>query len=106
MTDSLIHFYSPFWEAYMLRWRIQRTPDWEHFLLTIENILKNRGYQPHYPSKKTTTCTALTLDSEIKIDRQPEMIFPYYLFTVRQVKLSQIKGHNEFKTLEIFQLRG
>ena len=57
-------------------------------------------------SENDHTCSVLTLDAEVTIEKPPDMQSPAHLFMARQVTVSQIKPHHRFEVLDVFHLRG
>ena len=104
---SLLGFDSQFWQTRLLRWRIEVTEEVQYLCRRIEEGLEAMDIEPHFRSFSPTLVTALEDIARIDLDQALKgMIFPRYLFTVRQMVISRILGRGEFEILEIIQLSG
>lgn len=63
-ADSLARFYSAFWQTYVLRWQVQKTPGWRAFRAALEMTLKAIDCLPHYAPEQRATCSALEMNGK------------------------------------------
>ena len=99
IADSLVLVHPPFWQSYMLRWKIRMTGEWWSFVESIDNMLEPIGCLPHYSIEEPATCTALEMDSETAVEGCSAPGLPCCLFSARRFTLSQIKHEREFEIL-------
>lgn len=98
-SDGLVQFHAPFWQAHVLRWQVQESPEWKDFITNLDAALQSAGVEPHYPHDRPFTCSAVDLITPVQLEYAPKMTFPRLLFTARQVVFSKVLGLNDFKTL-------
>jgi hypothetical protein len=103
-SGNYIHFFSPFWGFYALRWQVLIDETWRHFRNKVETSLEDIGVTPHYPPEKPATCTALNLGHEINANDLALDIFPFPLFKARKIVISRIIQRAEFEILDTFSL--
>jgi hypothetical protein len=103
-SGNYIHFFSPFWGFYALRWHVLEDATWLNFRSKLESCLLEIGLSPHYPPEKHATCTALNLGHEINPNELAKDIFPIPLFRARKMVISRIIQRAEFEILGTFNL--
>ena len=105
---ALVQLYHPFWRSRLLRWRIQSSEDVRRLGGAVDRALGAADVAPHFAFAsgwEPVLLTALEDVPELDLDRAiGDSEFPHYLFTVRQVVLSRIRGHRQFEILEAIRL--
>jgi hypothetical protein len=105
-ADKVIQFHAPYWQTYVLRWRIQITPNFVQFRQCLEQILENIDCPSHFNRERHASCTALNLAEQVSLDdKLLGPVFPKALFTVKELVISQLQANHQFEILETIQLR-
>ena len=108
MTDSLVMVHPPFWQSYMLRWKIRMTEEWWAFVESINSVLEAIECFPHYSIEEPATCTALEMDVEKNVADGSMLGLPCCLFSAQRITLSQLtkvgKHEREFEILATVHL--
>ncbi len=99
-TDRLIQFYAPYWQHYVLRWRVQETDEYAAFRDRLDQALIKIGCPSHFNRRRHATCTALNLKEKIELDENSSPIDPPRpLFTVRELVISKLQDTRQFRIL-------
>jgi len=64
-TDKIIHFYAPYWEKMVLRWRVQDTGEFKLFRSRLAAVLSKNNCHSHFNRIRYASCTILNLDEMI-----------------------------------------
>jgi hypothetical protein len=103
-ADALIQFFAPYWQSYVLRWRVKESPIWNSFREQVKSTLEQIDCPSHFWRQRHATCTILKLDNKINLPSPPpEISMP--LFYVREVHISTLKKGGNFEILEKFSLQ-
>lgn len=103
-ADALIQFFAPYWQSYVLRWRVKESPIWQSFREQVKITLEQIDCPSHFRRQRHATCTILKLDGKInQLTPPPEISVP--LFYVREVHISTLKERGNFEILERFSLQ-
>jgi hypothetical protein len=105
-TDMLVHFYAPYWNTNVLRWRVQETSAYAEFRDILDETLLKIDCPSHFNRQRHATCTLLNLDHEVDLkDNPPNRQYPAHLFTAREVLISQLVENDDFHILETVRLK-
>ena len=105
MGDAIIQFFAPYWQNHVLRWRVQRTPEWIEFRNQIKSTLKNIDCPSHFVRRRHATCTILKLEKKIILPTPPPVI-SIPLFRVQELLISTLREDGNFELLEKLKIRG
>jgi hypothetical protein len=106
---SYVPLYSAFREVNLLKWRIRTSVELYEFTLRVDRVLETAGIRSIYPQGWVSSLvTALEDIPELCYDRQElnqnlqlaKESFPRHLFTANEIAISQVKGPEEYETLE------
>lgn len=98
-ADAIIQFFAPYWQCYVLRWRIERSPEWIHFRDQIKSTLEDIHCPSHFIRRRHATCTILKLEKKVHLPSPPpEISMP--LFTVQELRISTLRNDRNFEVLE------
>jgi hypothetical protein len=103
-SDGLVQLHAAFWQTHVLRWQVQETPAWTHFITGLDNALRAGGLELHYPHDKPFNCSALDLINPVQLEYAPKSTYPRLLFAAGKVVFSRILGLNDFETLATAEL--
>ncbi len=102
-ADAVIQFFAPYWQSYVLRWRVQRSPEWVRFRDQIKATLEMIRCPSHFVRRRHATCTILKLEDIIILPTPlPKISLP--LFTVRELCISTLGSDGHFEVLEKLNL--
>jgi hypothetical protein len=105
-TDRLIQFYAPYWQRYVLRWRVQETISYSQFRDRLNTILIKTGCLSHFDRHRHATCPILNLGGKIDLEfNPPKTTFPTELFTAKHLWVSKLQNDNRFEILEEITLQ-
>jgi len=106
-AESLVMLEPPFWQMRMLRWVVSAPEELWNLGCAMNRALVETGAKPFYLGEdwKPTTITALEDIPDKDVSGYLETApFPLYLFTVRNVILSEIVGRGQFEILKTVRL--
>jgi hypothetical protein len=104
-TDKVIHFYAPYWDKMVLRWRVQDTGEFIKFRTNLTAFLSKNSCDSHFERIRSASCTILNLNEEINSNLLSPELFPSVpLFTVRSLLISKLNTERSFETLETINL--
>jgi hypothetical protein len=102
-ADAIIQFMAPYWQSYVLRWRVERSAAWQQFRDRIKYTLEEIDCPSHFDRRRHATCTILKLEGKVDLPSPtPETDMP--LFLVQELRLSTLKYDREFEILEKIKL--
>ncbi len=105
LTDQFIQFRAPYWQTYVLRWRVQETPEFADFRHQLDELLTEIDCPSHFNRDRHASCTALNLSRRVSIDKNlSKNNFPIQLFSAKKLIISQLRANHQFKILENIQL--
>jgi len=105
-TDKIIQFHAPYWRKFVIRWRVQETPQYQGFRNLMESILLKINCPSHFSRLRHASCTALNLETKVDIpDSIQQLQFPRSLFTARELQVSKLHSDNQFEILATINLR-
>ena len=105
-TDRLIQFYAPYWQKYVLRWRVQETELFSQFRDRLNTILNKTNCQSHFDRQRHATCTFLNLGEKIDLEFNPPKIsLPTILFTAKFLWVSKLQDNDNFEIVEKITLQ-
>ena len=104
-ADAIIQFFAPYWQSYVLRWRVKSTPAWSNFRDHVKTVLDQIHCPSHFQRQRHATCTILKLNDKVDLpSATTEISLP--LFTVREILISTLKEDGNFEVLERIKLQG
>ncbi len=103
-TDAIIQFFAPYWQSYVLRWRVERSPEWINFRDQIQTTLKVINCPSHFVRRRHATCTILKLESKVKLPSS-SLEMSRSLFKVQDLHISTLKENGKFEVLEKLKFR-
>ena len=105
-TDAIIHFFAPYWQTSVLRWRVLVSPEWDQFRDHLDDTLCQIECQSHFERRRHATCTALSLEQPVDLEQNPPGYkLPAPLFVVQEIVISHLKTAGEFEILDRFALK-
>jgi len=104
MGDAIIQFFAPYWQSYVLRWRVQKTPEWIKFRDQIKSMLEHIDCPSHFDRRRHATCTILKLGNKVILPTPPPII-SMPLFKVQDLRISTLREDGNFEVLEKLKLR-
>jgi hypothetical protein len=103
-ADALIQFFAPYWQNYVLRWRVKETAAWSSFRDRVKTTLDEINCPSHFHRQRHATCTILKLPGKVDLrSPSPEISMP--LFNVREVVISTLKESGNFEVIEKLKLK-
>jgi len=102
-ADALIQFYAPYWQSFVLRWRVKETPIWNNFRDLLEDTLNEVHCPSHFTRRRHASCTILKLDKEINLPGHPLMV-TQPLFMIQELWISLLREDHQFEILEKLEL--
>lgn len=98
-ANAIIQFLAPYWQSYVLRWRVQQSSAWVNFREQIKATLKDIDCPSHFVRRRHATCTILKLENKVTLPTPPpEISLP--LFIVKELRISTLRDDGYFEVLE------
>jgi hypothetical protein len=105
-TDRIIQFYAPYWDRFVLRWRVQERKEYREFRDRMDSILCEINCPSHFSRNRHASCTALFLDERVHtIIENNNETFPKFLFMALELQVSKLIDENHFEILATINLK-
>ena len=105
-TDKIIQFYARYWCNFVIRWRVEETPQYQKFRNMMESILLKINCPSHFSRLRHASCTALNLETKLDISNLNQQYqFPQFLFTASELQVSKLLSDNQFEILATINLK-
>ncbi len=101
----LVHFEASFWQTFVLRWEVEASEEFNHFVQLLDDSIRETNLQPDYPHDVPFTCSAVDLTEPVKLNAVSTQTFPQKLFQARRAIFSRVLGFNDFEMLGFAALK-
>ena len=104
-ADGIIQFFAPYWQSYVLRWRVHASPAWIDFRERLKVALEQINCPSHFTRRRHATCTILILEDKIDLPQEKNHL-SMPLFTAWDLRISTLNEDGQFEILETLKLSG